>query len=63
VFAYEWQGKDLRDRECVRAANNGLTRTCFCAFAHDSAEEKRPEIARERKPGEPARSGPTDERQ
>ena len=26
VFAYEWQGKDLRDKECVRVAGKGLTR-------------------------------------
>ena len=31
VFAYEWQGKDLRDRECVRVANKGLARRAFCA--------------------------------
>src|SRR5712692_7211861 len=30
VFAYEWQGKDLRDRECVRVANKGLTNRLFC---------------------------------
>ena len=30
VFAYEWQGKDLRDRECVRVANKGLTKPHFC---------------------------------
>ena len=32
VFAYEWQGKGLRDRECVRVANTGLRRARFCAF-------------------------------
>src|SRR5713101_5701325 len=31
VFAYEWQGKDLRDTECVRVANKGLTERHFCA--------------------------------
>ncbi len=31
VFAYEWQGKDLRDRECVRVAGKGLTEGHFCA--------------------------------
>ncbi len=31
VFAYEWQGKDLRDTEYVRVANKGLTNGLFCA--------------------------------
>src|SRR5712691_9625799 len=31
VFAYEWQGKDLRDTECVRVAGKGLTKRHFCA--------------------------------
>jgi hypothetical protein len=31
VFAYEWQAKDLRDRECVRVAGKGLTGVRFCA--------------------------------
>src|SRR5260370_29399505 len=31
VFAYEWQGKDLRDRECVRVAGEGLTEGEFWA--------------------------------
>src|SRR5260370_3777854 len=31
VFAYEWQGKDLRDKECVRGASKGLTKRHFCA--------------------------------
>jgi hypothetical protein len=31
VFAYERQGKDLRDRECVRVAGKGLTEGHFCA--------------------------------
>src|SRR5712692_2206023 len=33
VFAYEWQGKDLRDTECVRVASKGLTKRHFCASA------------------------------
>jgi hypothetical protein len=32
VFAYEWQGKDLRDTECVRVASKGLTKRHFCAL-------------------------------
>ena len=31
VFAYEWQGKDLRDTECARVAGKGLTGGHFCA--------------------------------
>jgi hypothetical protein len=31
VFAYEWQGKELRDRECVKVANKGLAGRPFCA--------------------------------
>ncbi len=31
VFAYEWQGKDLPDREFVRVAGKGLTERHFCA--------------------------------
>ena len=31
VFAYEWQAKDLHDRECVRVANKGVARRPFCA--------------------------------
>src|SRR5260370_13980255 len=31
VFAYEWQGKDLRDTECARVASKGLTKRHFCA--------------------------------
>ena len=38
VFAYEWQGKDLRDRECVRVAGKGLTGGHFCVFAQDGRE-------------------------
>src|SRR5579859_1101601 len=36
VFAYEWQGKDLRDREFVRVAGKGLTGGRFCAFGAGS---------------------------
>jgi hypothetical protein len=36
VFAYEWQGKDLRDRECVRVAGKGLTGGHFCALAQEA---------------------------
>jgi hypothetical protein len=32
VFAYEWQGKDLRDAECVRVAAKGLMSARICAF-------------------------------
>ena len=32
VFAYEWQAKELRDREFVRVARKGLTGARFCAF-------------------------------
>ena len=42
VFAYEWQGKDLRDRECVGEAGKGLTGGRFCVFAHD--EESDPSL-------------------
>ena len=45
VFAYEWQGKDLRDRESVRAANKGVTKTCFCAFAHERMRAERRKVA------------------
>jgi len=38
VFAYEWQTKGLRDRECVRVASKGLTERRFCALAHDGRE-------------------------
>src|SRR5216684_7762273 len=31
LVAYEWQGKDLRDTECVRVAGKGLTKRHFCA--------------------------------
>ena len=37
VFAYEWQGKDLRDAECVRVAAKGLRERRFCAS--DAREE------------------------
>ena len=36
VFAYEWQGKDLRDTECVRVAGKGLTGGHFCASVQRS---------------------------
>jgi hypothetical protein len=32
VFAYEWQGQDLRDRECVKVAGKGLTDVFFLCF-------------------------------
>ena len=35
VFAYEWQAKDLRDREFVRVASKGLREWHFCASAQD----------------------------
>ena len=38
VFAYEWQGKELRDRECVRVAGKGLTGGHFCVLTHDGRE-------------------------
>jgi len=38
VFAYEWQTKGLRDRECVRVASKGLTDELFCIFAHDGRD-------------------------
>ena len=41
VFAYEWQGKDLRDKECVRVANKGVTERDFCASAQDGTREMR----------------------
>src|SRR5260370_36685637 len=31
VFAYEWQGKDLPDRECVRVTGKGITGRHFFA--------------------------------
>ena len=46
VFAYEWQGKDLRDRECVRVANKGVTERHFCASAQDGTRETRLEMER-----------------
>ena len=36
VFAYEWQGKELRDRECVRVASKGLAEPHFCVFAQET---------------------------
>jgi hypothetical protein len=41
VFAYEWQAKDLRGRECVRVANKGLAERCFCTLAHDRTQTRR----------------------
>jgi hypothetical protein len=38
VFAYEWQGKDLRDTESVRVADKGLIGGYFCVFAHDGRD-------------------------
>ena len=38
VFAYEWQAKGLRDRECVRVASKGLRKRFFCASAHDGRD-------------------------
>jgi hypothetical protein len=45
VFAYEWQGKDLRDTECARVANKRLAERCFCVLAHDGTPVGRLEIA------------------
>jgi hypothetical protein len=45
VFAYEWQAKDLRDTECVRAANKGVTGRRFCTSAQDERLEVRLETA------------------
>ena len=36
VFAYEWQGKELRDRECVRVASKGLAERRFCVSAQET---------------------------
>jgi hypothetical protein len=33
VFSYEWQGKDLREEECLRVANKGLRKCGFCKRA------------------------------
>jgi hypothetical protein len=38
VFAYEWQTKGLRDRECVRVPGKGLTDGLFCVSAHDGRD-------------------------
>ena len=49
VSASEWQGKDLRDRECVRVANTGLTERHFCAcVAGEGANDARREARGER---------------
>ena len=45
VFAYEWQAKDLRDRECVRVAGKGVTGTCFAFLAHERTQAVLAEIA------------------
>jgi hypothetical protein len=42
VFAYEWQAKDLRDTECVRVANNGLTEGHFCASVQRTSSDGYP---------------------
>jgi hypothetical protein len=41
VFAYEWQGKNLRDRECVRVAGKGLTDGRFLRFGARGIREAR----------------------
>ena len=46
VFAYEWQGKDLRDRECARVANKGVTEWRFCTSAQDGTRKIRLEMER-----------------
>src|SRR5712692_4553556 len=40
VFAYEWQGKDLRDTECVRVASKGLTKRHFCASVQRTSSRR-----------------------
>ncbi len=40
VFAYEWQGKDLRDKECVRVASKGLTERHFCASVQRASSRR-----------------------
>src|SRR5713226_7830279 len=40
VFAYEWQGKDLRDTECVRVASKGLTKRRFCASVQRTSSRR-----------------------
>ena len=46
VFAYEWQGKDLRNRECVRVASKGVANRHFCASAQDGTQETGLEMER-----------------
>src|SRR5712691_13249874 len=40
VFAYEWQGKDLRDTECVRVAGKGVTERHFCASVQRTSSRR-----------------------
>jgi hypothetical protein len=40
VFSYEWQGKDLRDTECVRVASKGLTKRHFCASVQRTSSRR-----------------------
>ena len=40
VFAYEWQGKDLRDKECVRVASKGVTKRHFCASVRRTSSRR-----------------------
>src|SRR5712692_10716393 len=40
VFAYEWQGKDLRDTECVRVASKGLTKRHFCVSVQRTSSRR-----------------------
>ncbi len=40
VFAYEWQGKDLRDTECVRVASKGLTKRRFYASVQRTSSRR-----------------------
>ena len=51
MFAYEWQGKDLRDRECVRVADKGVTVRHFRDSAQDGTRETRSEMERVAGPG------------
>src|SRR5216683_5104661 len=44
VFAYEWQGKGLRDRECVRVAGKGLTEGHFCASVQRASRRGTPRV-------------------
>src|SRR5216684_7496659 len=40
VFAYEWQGKDLRDTEYVRVTSKGLTKRHFCASVQGTSSRR-----------------------